>query len=53
MKLFHYKILKNKLFKKSIITEEEFNRLGKQGWELVSTSPGDGGILQAFFKKEL
>jgi hypothetical protein len=31
MKMFQYKILENKLFKKSIINEENINRLGKQG----------------------
>ncbi len=36
MKMFQYKILENKIFKKTIINEENINRLGKQGWELVS-----------------
>lgn len=34
--MFQYKILENKIFKKAIINEENINRLGKQGWELVS-----------------
>ena len=45
MKMFQYKILENKLFKK-IINEENINRLGKQGWELVSLY-NDSGITKA------
>ena len=52
MKCFEYKVLKDKVFRKSLITEEELNRLGKQGWELVSISAIDG-IGSAFFKREL
>ena len=46
MKMFQYKILENKLFKKSIINEENINRLGKQGWKLVSLY-NDSGITKA------
>ena len=52
MKMFQYKMLENKLFKKTIINDENINRLGKQGWELVSLY-NDSGITKAYFKKEL
>jgi hypothetical protein len=52
MKCFEYKVLKDKVFRKSLITEEELNRLGKQGWELVSLTAIDG-LYTATFKREL
>ena len=52
MKMFQYKILENKFFKKAIINEENINRLGKQGWELVSLY-NESGITKAYFKIEL
>ena len=52
MECFEYNLLKGKFFRKSLITEEELNRLGKQGWELVSISAIDG-IGSVFFKREL
>ena len=51
MKCFEYKVLKDKVFRKSLITEEELNRLGKQGWELVSLTAIDG-LGTAIFKRE-
>ena len=50
--MFQYKILENKLFKKTIINEENINRLGKQGWELVSLY-NESDSTKAYFKKEL
>ena len=52
MKMFQYKILEKKIFKKTIINEENINRLGKQGWELVSLY-NESGVTKAYFKKEL
>ena len=52
MKMFQYKILENKIFKKAIINEENINSLGKQGWELVSLY-NESGVTKAYFKKEL
>lgn len=51
MKYFEYKILTNKVFKKSLMNEEEFNRLGKQGWELVQITTEEAGVARAFFKR--
>ena len=50
--MFQYKILENKIFKKTIINEENINRLGKQGWELVCLY-NESGVTKAYFKKEL
>ena len=52
MKFYEYKILKDKVFKKSIITEAELNRLGKQGWELVNVTSAEG-FKTAYFKREV
>ena len=52
MKTFEYKILSNKVFRKSELTEENFNRLGKQGWQLISVSTYESGVAKAFFIKE-
>ncbi|MBL6643089.1 MAG: hypothetical protein ISP64_00575 [Flavobacteriaceae bacterium] len=52
MKTFEYKILSNKVFRKSELTEENFNRLGKQGWQLISVSTLESGVAKAFFIKE-
>ena len=35
------------------MTEEEFNRLGKQGWELVQINNDEGGISKAYFKRPI
>lgn len=53
MKIFQYKILANKVFKKSVITEDNLNQLGKQGWELVSVQLSESGLQTAYFKKEI
>jgi hypothetical protein len=47
LKLWEYHICRN-------TNPEEFNKLGMQGWELVSvTSPGTGLEFVAFFKREV
>ena len=53
MSYFEYKILSNKVFKKSVMTEEEFNRLGKLGWELVQVTAEESGVAKAYFKRPL
>jgi len=50
MKHFEYKILTNKAFKKSLMNEEYFNKLGKEGWELISLSFLNES---AYFKREV
>ena len=50
MKHFEYKIVTNQAFKKSFMTEEYFNKLGKEGWELISLSALDAS---AYFKREV
>ena len=50
MKKFEYKIVTNHAFKKSLMNEEYFNELGKEGWELISISHLDGS---AYFKREV
>jgi hypothetical protein len=50
MKKYEYKIVTNHAFKKSFMTEEYFNELGKEGWELVSVS---GLEAIAYFKREV
>jgi hypothetical protein len=52
MKTFEYKIISNKVFKKSELTEENFNRLGKQGWQLISVSTLESGVAKAYFIRE-
>ena len=52
MKSFEYKILSNKIFKKSELTEENFNRLGKQGWQLISITVVESGVAKAYFMRE-
>ena len=52
MKHYEYKILKDKIFKKSEMTEATFNRLGKQGWELVNIAEING-LTTAYFKRVL
>lgn len=52
MKRFSYKILENKLFKKPNITEENLNRLGMDGYELIAVSQTEG-LTKAYLKKEL
>lgn len=52
MKQYQYKILEDKVFRKSVVTEEELNRLGKQGWELVNVDMSEG-VKKAYFKREL
>ena len=53
MKYFENKIISNKVFKKSMMTEEEFNRLGKQGWELAQINSDESGISKAYFKRPI
>ena len=53
MKYFEYKIISNKVFKKSMMTEKEFNRLGKQGWELTQINSDESGISKAYFKRPI
>ncbi|MGC6421703.1 MAG: DUF4177 domain-containing protein [Flavobacteriaceae bacterium] len=53
MQYFEYKIISNKLFKKSLMNEEEFNRLGKMGWELVHVTTEETGVARAFFKRQV
>ena len=50
MKKFENKIVTNHAFKKSFMTEEYFNELGKEGWELISISALDAS---AYFKREV
>ena len=50
MKHFEYKILTNKAFKKSLMNEEYFNKLGKEGWEPISLSFLNES---AYFKREV
>ena len=50
MKQFEYKIVTNQAFKKSLMNEEYFNELGKEGWDLVSLSALDAS---AYFKREV
>lgn len=52
MKRYSYKIIENKLFKKPQITEENLNKLGMDGYELVEVTQAEG-LTKAFFKKEL
>jgi len=52
MKTFENKIISNKVFKKSELTEENFNRLGKQGWQLISVSTLESGVAKAYFIRE-
>lgn len=52
MNQYQYKILEDKVFRKSVVTEEELNRLGKQGWELVKVDASEG-VKKGYFKREL
>ena len=52
MKRYSYKILENKLFKKPNITEENLNKLGMDGYELVEVIHTEGQI-RVYLKKEL
>lgn len=52
MKRYSNKILENKLFKKPNITEENLNKLGMDGYELVEVIHTEGQI-KAYLKKEL
>ena len=53
MPFFEYKIISKKIFKKSQMTKENFNRLGKQGWELIQIATQEDGIAKAIFKRAL
>lgn len=33
--------------------EDTMKKLGKEGWELVNVCPISGGLITAFFKKEI
>lgn len=33
--------------------EEQLNKLGKEGWELVSVCPLGSGLICAFLKREI
>ena len=48
MKYFEYKIISNKVFKKSMMTEEEFNRLGKKAGNLFRST-----VTKAVFLKPI
>lgn len=45
-----YKFLTDKPFKRTVITEENFNKLGKEGWELIKV---DVWASRAYFKREI